>query len=302
MDRCKLFIPKWARHIQATKEDNLVIVTGESPYSVGDDPLISAQSGPGKSRWMHIEFANAETEPELLDFVSEYGPVDGSFVGKVEQRGATKLSFDTQRWLLGRAPTRSERMSGFKKQGFKKVTVEQPIKKLREAQESIAAATRLVALGQLETLAPYETMDRLCGRIARSLGAEGPLLSVQDQLDFIKSGVASKKTIKQFEQTEALLAGDLLRQFLDKFPPRLGRVRDRTVELPGYDETGILPILCYLLRQDFLSDVRTIGICERCRRLFVVRRRGAQFCSAECSQLKRALDYYHSKRTGRSKR
>jgi hypothetical protein len=34
--------------------------------------------------------------------------------------------------------------------------------------------------------------------------------------------------------------------------------------------------------------------CARCREWFVSKRRGARFCSPECSQLQRSLDYYHS--------
>jgi hypothetical protein len=293
-----LFVPRWARKISTHKENDLIIVEGEGHYPFGDDTLISAQSASGESRWMHIEFANAETDAELLNFVAKYGPVDGTVVKDVvHPRAISQPPFKVDvDGTFARVVHRHESKE------VREVTVEQPIGKLREAQESVAAATRLVALRQLESFIPYETVNPLCARMARSVGGESAEQLFKDRLELVMSGVPSKRTINAFAQTEALAARDLLCQFLDKFPPKLGRVKDRIVELPGYDETGIVPILCYLVRQDFLSDLRTIGVCERCQRLFVVRRLGAQFCSPECSQLKRSLDYYHSQKSRAKKK
>lgn len=267
----EIFVSSWARKIRIRNEKDGIVVTGEGHNPFNDDTLITPQSASGESRWMHVEFANAETEPDLLAFVEKYGPVNGTF--RVGTLYPTKIS----------------------QRGFKEVTVLQPIRELRQAQESIAAAARIVALLQAEASVSYEVVNPLSRSMARSLGAQGLEEDLKHRFDFITSRhIASKKTINIFVKTETLVARDLLCQFLNKFPSKLRLVKHWITELSSCDETGILPVLCYLLRHDLLSDVRTIGICERCKRLFVVRRRGAQFCSPECSQLKRSLDYYHS--------
>ena len=265
-------IPLWARRIEVHKKNDVTIdVTCFGHYPFFLDTSVLRPAGTGSGRWMHIAFANAEAEPELLDFMANYGPVNGKM-----------LSGELYPVAISQ-------------HGFKHVTVEQQIGKLRDAQGSIAAATRLVALLQLRKPISFNTVNPLCRRVAKSMGAENLDQELENQADYVNSEEASKKTIDLLAQTEASVARDLICQFLDRFPPKLGTVNNRIVELPGYDETGVLPIICYLLRQDFLSSVRTIGICERCGRLFAVTRRGAQFCSAECSQLKRSLDYYHAK-------
>lgn len=265
-----IFIPKWARKISARKEIDQIVVTGSGYYPFGDDTLIAGQPASGESRWMHVEFSNSETEPELLAFVKKYGPVDGTFDGGVLY------------------PVR------ISPSGFQLLTVKQSLGRLRELQQSVAAATRITALLQAGVTSAYESVNALCQQMASSLELEGLAQGFKDRLEFIRSGVESERTIKASAKTELSAARDLLCHFLDKFPPKLLMVKNKFVELPGYGENGILPIICYLLRQDLLSDFRTIGICDRCSRLFVVTRRGAQFCSPECSQLKRSLDYYHS--------
>jgi hypothetical protein len=270
--RAEIYIPKWARKIHILRRNELLVVTGESHYPFRDQALISAQSSGRMSRSMHIDFANSHNEDELVAFVKKYGPVQGSFVHGTLYSSSTSM------------------------RGFKKITVEQTMDRLREVQDTIAAGTCLVALLQLNKPIHYETANDLCRRLVKGLSLEGGEEGFKEALDFVMSGAASKKSIRLLAESETLAACDLLCRFLEKFPPRLGIFHQRIVELPAHDETGILPIISYLLRQDFLSEVRTIGICERCRRLFVVVRRGAQFCSAACSQLKRSLDYYHSRK------
>jgi hypothetical protein len=270
-----IFVPKWARVIHTSREKNVLLVTGKDHCPFGNDTTI-VWPGCRDSRSMHIEFANSETDSELLDFVAKYGPVNGDFHTGV----LYPVKISSQR--------------------FKTVTIEQALGRLRSAQEAIAAAARAVSLLQLKIVIPYEAMRPLSLRIATSLGAEDSGRDSTNAVEFIQS-VASKKTMELFAKREMSLTRDLLCEFLNRVPPRLTRFGNRIVELPHYDQGGVLPIIYYLLRQDLLSEERTIGICERCRRLFVVKRRGMAFCSPECSQLKRSLDYYHSKQSkGRS--
>jgi hypothetical protein len=266
-----MHIPKWAQGITAEKRDNVIVVVGEGHYPFPGFS-VARRADSNSRRWMHIELANAETERELLAFVAKHGPVNGRTLGG-------------ELYPVAISP-----------RGFKSVTVEQPMAKLRDAQQAIATAARLIAVLQSGGLPSFETVNRLCCKLAEYV--DQPPENPTD----LEPGKWSKRTVNLATRREMSVAADFLRPLLDKFPPKLARLgRRHAVELPFYDEAGVLPILYWLLRQDFLSDVRTIGICERCRRLFVVRRRGAQFCSAECSQLKRALDYYHSKHKLRGK-
>jgi hypothetical protein len=267
-----MLIPKWAQEIDADKQDDVILVAGKGHYPF---PGFSAsyRADQNNERWMHIDFANADTDSELLDFVGRHGPVNGRTLGGE--------LFD----VAGHS------------HAFKSLTVEQPIQKLREAHSAIAPAVRLIATLQAENPVTFETVHGLCCMVGTHIG-----VSHEDVSGFDMSGTCSKKTMGLATRRELSLAADYLCELLNRVPPKLASVGQRAVELPYYNEDGILPILYYLLRQDFLSAVRTIGICARCRRLFAVTRRGSQFCSAECSQLKRALDYYHEKRADRRKR
>jgi hypothetical protein len=261
-----MHIAKWAQAITAEKRDQVIVVTGKGHYPFPGSS-IPCRPDSNIGRWMHIEFANADTDSNLLDFVRHHGPVNGEMLhGELFPPAVHPRA-------------------------FKSVTVEQPIQKLREGHSAIAPAARLIAALKSEKPVTLETVNRLCSMVGEHIG-----ISDEGVPDVYKSGMLSKKTIKILTKREMSLAADYLCEFLNRVPPKLASVGRHPVELPFYDEGGILPILYYLLRQDFLSDVRTIGVCERCRGLFVVRRQGAQFCSPECSQLKRSLDYYYSKR------
>lgn len=262
-------IPKWAREIHATRRDHVIDVEGKGHYPFPD---FSVTHRVDSGRWIHIEFANADSDSELLDFVDRYGPVNGEF-------GFGEL-FPTS--VHSRA--------------FKRIVVEQPIQKLREAHSAIVPAVRLVATLQSEKSTTFEALNRLCCLLA-------PHIGVTHEADSgLNRSLLSRQTMNVFTEREMGIAAAYLCKLLDQFPPKLAKAGSHGVELPYYEDSGILPILYYLLRQDFLSDFRTIGICERCRRLFVVRRKAAQFCSAECSQLKRSLDYYHAKQVDRGRR
>lgn len=264
-----MHIPKWAKAISAEKRGDVIVVNGKGHYAFPDRSL-AYPAGSSNGRWMHLEFANADSESELLKFVGRYGPVNGTMsIGELFPVAVHSSA-------------------------FKRVTVEQPIQKLWEAHSAIAPAARLIATLQSEKPTTFEMLYRLCSKLSPHIGVSHETVSGS-----FKSGVWSPQTMNAATKREVFLAGDYLCHLLKQFPPSLEVVGRHGVELPHYDEGGILPTLYYLLRQDFKSEVRTIGICERCRLLFVVSRKGAQFCSAECSQLKRSLDYYHSKRSNR---
>src|SRR5438874_2081559 len=166
------YIPLWARRIEAHKKNDVTIeVTciGHHPFSL-DGPVLRPADW-GSRRWMHVEFGNAETESELLDFLGKYGPVNGTMLG-----GELYPVAISQR-------------------GFKHMTVAQQIGKLRDAQESIAAATRLVALLQLGQPISFDTVNPLCRRVAKSMGAENLDQDLENQAGYVNSEEASKKTI-----------------------------------------------------------------------------------------------------------
>lgn len=247
----------------------MILVVGQAHYPF---PSFSVSYPADRGRWIHIEFANAVSESELLEFVQKHGPLNGRMI-------AGEL------FPVAIHP-----------RAFKRVTVEQPIQKLHEAQSAIASAARLIATLKSKKPVTFEAANRLCSLVGKHIG-----VSDEGVPDVHKFGL-SKKTISLMTKREMSVAADYLCEFLNRVQPKVASAGRNSVELPFYDEGGILPILYYLLRQDFLSDVRTIGVCERCRRLFVVMRKGAQFCSPACSQLKRSLDYYHhSKRGSRGK-
>jgi hypothetical protein len=73
------------------------------------------------------------------------------------------------------------------------------------------------------------------------------------------------------------------------------------MELPAYDPAGILPVLYFMLRQDYVRG-KIIAMCARpsCGAFFAVKRFGQRFCSARCSRLQRQREYWQ--RTGKQAR
>ena len=115
----------------------------------------------------------------------------------------------------------------------------------------------------------------------------------------IRSGIG-KRNLAKLEG----IAHTTLCQVFNRFPLRLFPQLDARsghfaiFELPPAPaETGCLPALYALLRQNYLSATKgykRMAICARpdCQRAFEVERFGKRYCSDECSQLQRQKDYY----------
>jgi hypothetical protein len=298
--RDTITVPAWADEIALTRKRSglLVCGTGRVPDLAA---FVTDRNGLSKSalaryvpaitvgdkrrgRPPHIEFALATRRAAQIKFVAKFGPVWG-VVRQVE-------------------PT---------------ILVEQDITALETEQATFQTATELV--GHLQAA------NRDIRRIVLSFLE----LAVQNRIglpeepghramfqSFIeRTGTQGSRVLSEpkWESEEGLLPWDhsldpfyeqyahwTLCRLFNRFPPTLIFFDGRPAELPPHRPEGILPVLYFMLRSDYLATDKRIGSCANveCRKLFAIERAEQRFCSARCSALQRGRDYW--RRTGKKRR
>lgn len=312
--------PVWAKAIEVTKRADVLLVTGRGHLSTHIDPrnqdpaeiagldLYSRvaryrkrqlTSKKGTTEAGIYQFADANDDNKLVEFVSEFGPVWGDVQPSTERDSAIKL------------------------------IVEQDLSRLRNEQRIFAAVVELLSQINRNAKADLRKVVRAMASIAppmqlpRSLPRDFPKIEVRDwnehefddydTLDYMS--VASYATIAIFLLTEretpehekrysvlnyAHLA---LCEVLNAHPPELVPFGNEAIELPRISDKGIRAALYFKLRLEYLAQ-RSIGTCLKCGGHFPVLKRGARACSEACRRALRNQKYWnkHKKDLNRNRR
>lgn len=257
----------------------------------------------------HIQFANAETDEELIKFVRRFGPVVVSS-SRTEERptphvidvpGVEHFEYSSNRTVL---------------------VAHQVLEELRRERRAYRVALSLVSELQREKYADThriaENVSEILQNISkwpdqwereRQLRASGQgylsqpaWLFRQDNLEHLEQyeyWASREKTddpLREALAIDPIAAGHYsICELVNAFSSSVYPWGNTPIEAPNWDLTGgIRPVLYYILRREYLLKARSIGICRNtdCRHLFEIERFGQEFCSDECSRLQRQRDYW----------
>ena len=266
------------------------------------------QKRQGKSS-PHIQFANAETDEELIKFVQRFGPIVVSSL-RTEER-STPYVIDVPGVVH------------YEYSGDRTVLVaRQVLAELRSERRAYRAALSLVSELQRNKYADTQTIAESVSEILtniskwpeqwereRQLRASGQgylsqpaWLFRQDNLEHLEQyeyWASREKTddpLRELLVIDPITAGHYsICELVNAFSSSVYPWGNTPIEAPDWDLTGgIRPVLYYILRREYLLKARSIDICRNtdCRQLFEIERFGQEFCSEECSRLQRQREYW----------
>jgi hypothetical protein len=265
----------------------------------------------------HIQFANAGSDEELIEFVQRFGPVIISSLRKEERSipdvtdviGALHSDYSVDRTIL---------------------VARQVFADLRSEQRVYRAALSLVSELQrtmhVDTDRIGENVSEIAANISkwpeqwereRKLGADGfgfgtepawlfrqPNLERFKQYRYYATRAKTDDPMIKALVMDPITAGHYsICELVNAFSSHLYPWGKTPIEAPHWDLTsGIRPVLYYVLKREYLLNARGIGICRNtdCRQLFEIERFGQEFCGEECSRLQRQRAYW--KKRGKSLR
>jgi hypothetical protein len=294
-------IPRWAKRIKVEQSGDVLKVWGEGRrfrqvatatlqpeedlFRIYRESIKStAEKRTGKHS-PHIQFANCRDDKELVRFVERFGPILGTFIKTHEEHGWIVVSqpLDSLRreWTIFAGAARL--VSDLRSSGAKsEATLAKGLAEIAEGVEMAGMKTEIRTSEGFEERPWYgqSLVFDLVARIAREQQWSDSL-PISEHIRHLRGN-----DVRRY----ALIA---LCNLLNAFSPRLVPVRNEILEYPPYENSGILPALYFMLRQDYLRR-QEIKICGRadCGAFFIVERSGQQFCGAGCSQKQRQRDYW----------
>ncbi len=266
------------------------------------------QKRQGKSS-PHIQFANAETDEELIKFVQRFGPIIVSSL-RTEERptpyvidvpGVVHYEHSVDRTVL---------------------VARQVLAELRSEHRAYRAALNLVAELQrnkdADTHKIAENVSAIVTNISKwpeqwererqlrngglGFASQPAWLFQQENLEHLETYeyyASRERTGDPWERAvvmDPITAGHhSICELVNAFSSQVYPWGKTPIEAPHWDLTGgIRPVLYYILRREYLLKTRTVGICRNtdCRQLFEIERFGQEFCSEECSRLQRQREYW----------
>lgn len=257
----------------------------------------------------HIQFADAQTDRELMRFVEKFGPVvvcssrteDREFPISVDVPGLEKVEIPGTRTIL---------------------VARQNLDELRTERRAYRAALSLVAELKQGKKADLSRVREYVSVIADSVsnwpeqwererkirtGGQGFLVQPAwvfrqedlKQVEWNKYHVFLERSDNPMRRALTIdpiaAAHDIICQLVNAYFLRVYLWGDAPVEAPDTDLAGgIRPILYYILRREYLRETRSVGICRNtdCRQLFEVERSGQEYCGDHCSRLQRQREYW----------
>jgi hypothetical protein len=285
----RLTVPAWAAKIDVKRFRGKLLVQGSGRVpnlTVFASSSQADSSGPlsqyvptisiGEKRWglpPHLKFATAMTQRAQIAFVAKYGPIWG-VVKRSEPAVLVEQDLDVLR-------DEQERF-------FKATTLAEELRNTGELDmERISLLFLELAIGCRVGL-PVAGHLKMFSALEEKWGLPD-LVLLEDP--------ASLKRDPRMETWYEYCAHWTLCRLLNRFQPELTFFDGRPAELPRHAPEGILPVLYFMLRSDYLSTERRIATCENtsCKQLFAIERSGQRFCSSKCSTLQRGRDYWHRK-------
>ncbi len=287
----------WGDEIKVEAHGDALLISGVFPMCLQPGPDIFREYLEAPRHWTqgrtgknspHIQFANADTDQKLLQFVERFGPV------VVESlRSDEPLAY----------------------------VARQDMAELRNERQLYRAALGLVA--ELELRVPdiktieycaREIADKVSGwpkqwlrerQLLRSFGRQPTWFIGADELRHFDHLAWIVGRWVHETPTDPLLAAVcttgpvdaghyVVCELVNAFPPRVQRYGENVIEGPPWNLTcGIRPLLYYILRREYLQR-GGVGLCANtaCRDVFEIERAGARFCSEECSRHQRQREYW----------
>jgi hypothetical protein len=257
----------------------------------------------------HIQFANAETDQELIKFVQRFGPIVVSSLRSEERStpdvidvpGVLHHEYSVDRTILVARQVLAELRSEHR-------AYRAALSLVSELQRGKYADTRKIGESVSEIIANISKWPEQWEREQRLL-ASGVGFASQPKWLFRQDNLEHLERYEYYASRER--TGDLIEEALVMHPIDAGHYSicelvnafsslvypwgRIPIEAPNWDLTcGIRPVLYYILRREYLVKARSIGICRNtdCRQLFEIERFGQEFCSEECSRLQRQREYW----------
>ena len=305
----RITVPAWAKSIRVEKRRAKLIVIGEGRIEdptvfvdlkspsldlLGKDvPLVKDDPG-GTGYPPHIQFARANDEAHQIAFVKAFGPIWGTvkktkphlvvFQDLAELQREQRIFALAAKILaeIQSLPRINSKNVGTFAERFRDITFEL----WNEIDLPIPSDPQISMLDAIMKRAgiPYgywEAFDRDMGEVPDPKG-------ILPWVEYY-SGLHN--------------AHWNLNELLNKHPVRVTFFAGQPAELPAHQPEGILPVLYFMLRRDYLGTGRRISTCafEDCRSLFPVTRAGQKYCSSEHSYLQRGREYWRSRGKKRRK-
>lgn len=277
-------LPIWAPKISVRETHGALFVTGERrrpdhlvrPAFVTSD-VKEAQAPVNNEPDLLLRFASAFQKADLLNFVSQVGPVWGRVVRHKIGRNGTETVVVKQSWR------ELERL----RDQFLVMT--HIISKLKRSSELTDDDFERLFL---EWSALSSLSRRRNGRIKVRLG-QGITMALSERGPVFSSSLSSDRAEATREFTLCLAHWEICR-LLNQHAPLVTYFDGREVrEVPANRREGILSALYYMLRRVYLGSGSMIAACAKCNTIFKVMRKDQTCCSRRCSHQHRNLkDYY----------
>lgn len=231
----KLAIPIWARQIEVERRDDYLMVTGRGHMHIPYDVKLLATDEMAKVdmlqrfRWYGLEraersgrggdagvyqFASADSDEKLIDFVSRFGPV----------------------WGVVRA-------KDYENDGFSTLTVAQDMEVLRDERRRFASITKL--------LQQLNRNGRVNRDVVMEQLLEIPWLAPYGQIlngGFQYGGPTDQKAATRYWANHALCME------LNYYRPKLVPFQGDVYEMPEMSDEGIRNEIYWQLRLDYLAQ------------------------------------------------
>jgi hypothetical protein len=310
-------IPIWAEKIEVERRSRFhLVVRGRGRNSYPIIPLKSEVAIQALSRNqkqpIHLQFANARSEDELLNFVAKHGPVHGRLESK-RRLNKEQNEKPAKEDLV----VREDLNNLIREQRLFRAAV-LLLKELRGKRQDRAVIRRLVS--QIREFSPAETISdkrskAKAGFLVLGLAMAEPTFlggtkkdefwqeraklerlrydSILPGAKLTKEGLEKQRKKATATQHHALVAAHgVLCGLFNRFPLRMFPCADGAVELPSYDREGILPILYFLLRRDYGDRHYLIKVCKVCASTFKPERGDSDFCDRKCYKPHNDRDRY----------
>ena len=296
---------RWAERIESKRVTDELIVVGRGAgkdlrglfhkYLFAPDRELEAK-GP------HLEFANAKSDDELIQFINAWGPIAAP---SVAMQGWSKKS-SIGYW--GSSSIAAKNAGLLSEVETTTREARENLRCVRGLQSAISAAVALlktVSATKLNRDVALSAMHRLMGALG---GARDLLTDPTMAGRYRNCGLVSLKLIVdcetidnriQIERSRGKVPNlrrfcwDMLCALFNTFPDTLVSTADGVLLAPA-EADGILPLIVFMLRQDLVTGRRII-VCERCGDFLLQRRLGERGC-AGCKDALRARRYYERKR------
>lgn len=302
----------WANKIEVKRAGDDLLIFGTNPGNAAPKDLLQlfhdylfAPNREREAKGPHLEFANAETDDEVIQFIKKWGPITAP---SAVERGCLEKNMLSY-W--GPEATRHQKAAPSSEDvgtTESKRAVES-LRRVRGVQAVIAAAVSLLKISHEENPDPkvallamnqfmaalkmawlefHATAEPKGAAPGWELGSSGLLVDCE-----LIYGEAERKPAGQNGPGLTELCRNLLCVLVNRFPDNLIPTKEGVQPGPAAGH-GVLPLLMFMLRQDLVNGRRII-ICERCGDHLLQRRLGERACSS-CKDALRAKRYYAKKR------